>query len=45
VQWLTLVILATQDRRMAVQGQPRQKVGETPSQLIKARLSGAHLLV
>jgi hypothetical protein len=35
VQWLTPVILATQDtviRRIAVQSQPGQKVLETPSQ-------------
>jgi hypothetical protein len=33
-QWLTLVILSTLEaeiRKMQVQGQPRQKVGEIPS--------------
>jgi hypothetical protein len=39
VQWLKSVIQATQEedtRRIMVQGQPRQKVSETPSQPVKA---------
>jgi hypothetical protein len=38
-QWLTPVILATWEaeiRRIMVRGQPRQKVGKTPSQPIKS---------
>jgi hypothetical protein len=45
-QWLVPIILATQEmeiRRIVTQGQPRQKVSETPSQPIKAGQSGACL--